>query len=54
MDTRTRTAAEALRSLLAIPDDRPGAWEADHIIALENELRAVLAILTEGSDDQTN
>ena len=50
MDTMTTTAADQLRSLLAIPDQRPGAWEAEHVIALEGELRAVLEVLEEGGD----
>ena len=43
--TTTTTAADRLRALLALPDDRPGCWEAEHIIALEDELRAVLDAL---------
>ena len=49
--TTAHTAADRLRALLALPDDRPGCWEAEHIIALEDELRAVLAAL-EGDDDR--
>ena len=45
------TAARQLRALLALPDERPGAWEAEHIIALEDELRAVLDAL-EGDDQE--
>ena len=40
------TAVERLRGVLAIPDQRPGAWEAPHVAALEPTLRDVLALLT--------
>ena len=43
--TTTTTAADHLRALLSLPDERPGCWEAEHIIALEDELRAVLDAL---------
>ena len=35
--TTTTTAADQLRALLALPDERPGAWESEHIIALEGD-----------------
>ena len=50
-NTTTTTAADQLRALLALPDERPGAWESEHIIALEDELRAVLDAL-EGDNDR--
>ncbi len=50
--TTTHTAVDRLRALLAIPDDRPGAWETEHVEALEDELRAVLEALADGGDDQ--
>ncbi len=43
--TMKLTAADRLRALLAIPDDRPGAWEAEHVVALGDELRDVLDAL---------
>ncbi len=43
--TMKLTAADRLRALLAIPDDRPGSWEAVHVEALEDELRDVLDAL---------
>ena len=49
--TTAHTAAQQLRALLALPDERPGCWEADHVIALEDELRAVLDAL-EGDDQE--
>ena len=48
--TTTTTAADQLRALLTIPDERPGAWEAVHVEALEDELRAVLDVLEEGGE----
>ena len=46
-----KSAADQLRALLALPDERPGAWESEHVIALEDELRAVLDAL-EGDDQE--
>ena len=43
--TTTTTAADQLRALLALPDERPGCWEAEHVEALEDELRAILDAL---------
>ena len=44
-DARIDQATETLRALLRLPEERPGAWEAGHVEALEDELRAVLALL---------
>ena len=52
--TDRQTATQRLRALLTLPDspdERPGAWESEHIIALEDELRAVLDAL-EAEDDR--
>ena len=49
--TTTRTAADRLRALLALPDERPGCWEAVHVEALQDELSAVLDAL-EGDADR--
>ena len=46
---RNGAATSALRRLLELPDRRPGAWEAAHVTALGDELRAVLHEL-EGGD----
>ena len=46
---RCENAAAALRRVLSLPDDRPGAWEAQHVSALDEPLRDVLAVL-EGGD----
>lgn len=54
MDTTTSTtAADQLRALLALPLQRPGSWEAEHVEALEDELRAILDVLEdqEGPDE---
>jgi hypothetical protein len=40
-------AADQLRALLAIPDQRPGAWEAEAVETLHDELTAVLDLLDE-------
>lgn len=42
---RCENAAAALRRVLSLPDDRPGAWEAQHVSALDEPLRDVLAVL---------
>ena len=49
MGTQTHTAAEAIRSLLAIRTKRPGAW-AQAVERHGNELRAALDALT-GTDE---
>lgn len=36
---------ELLTALLAIPAERPGSWEAPHVEALDDALRAILAAL---------
>lgn len=43
--TGTKSAAELLRDLLALPERRPGCWEARHVEALEEPLRAILNLL---------
>lgn len=43
--TKLAEAVRTLTELLAIPDQREGAWEAPHVSALEDELRGVLALL---------
>ena len=45
------TAARQLRALLALPNDRPGAWESEHIIGIQDELQAILDAL-EGDNDR--
>ena len=50
METETRKAARLLRDLLDLPDTRPASWEAAAVLNLEHELRAVLDLLTDGSD----
>lgn len=47
---RCDDAADGLRRLLALPDTRPGSWEAEPIRALDDELRGVVRVL-EGDDD---
>ena len=46
---RCEDAATALRAHLALPADRPGAWEAEPVKRLEEPLRDVLAVL-DGAD----
>ena len=43
--TNVRTAADQLRALLALPGERPGCWEAEHVEKLEDELQAILDAL---------
>ena len=52
MNDRTRRAARMLTDLLDLPNVRPGAWESDHVAALDTELGAILDALT-GADDAT-
>jgi hypothetical protein len=47
---RLNRAADELSALLRIPHQREGAWEAQHVGALESELTAILAVLRGGDE----
>lgn len=39
---------ELLEALLAIPDERPGAFEAEHVVALDDVLGAIRDAMVDG------
>lgn len=47
---RAAIAADHLRELLCLPEERPGSWEAEHVAALGDELREILEALDVETD----
>lgn len=53
-EARNRRAIGLLIELLGTPGQRPSAWEAIHVEALEDRLASVLDVLTGAAEEGTS